>query len=209
MVTSCIAANSEPTDKLREYIGVLEAALDKGNIVAAFHLGNMYMEGFEGVEKDLKKGFYYLQISANAGHIQSQYNLAASYKLGDGTTQNRKDALYWYMKAAEQGHSNAQLQAALIHRTNGDHAKTIELLDIAARHGLVDAQFLLAGFYQIGEGIPQNYRKAYIWYSIASANGDKEAIKLRDKVSKKIDSDTLSKAQDEASQLFGSISNNE
>jgi len=200
---------AEPSDKVVEFISILEVAADEGDDVANYHLGNIYMEGLEGVKKDYKKGFHYLMRASKSGYARAQYNLAASYKLGEGTTQSREEALHWYALAAAQGHAKAQLQAALIYQENGFYSKAQGLLNLAARQGLVDAQFILAGMFQIGKGTPQNYRSAYIWYSIAAANGDSDAARLRDGISKELDSETLSEAQNEAGKIFASIGSNE
>ncbi len=208
----CVTLNptvsAEPSKRVLEYISNLEILVEEGNPVGQFHLGTIYMEGLEGVPKDQKKGYGYLLSSAKGGHIQAQYNLAASYKLGQGIPQNIEKALHWYLEAANNGLASAQLQSAIILQNRKKHSEAIVLFNKAALQGSVDAQFLLAGVYHLGKGAPQNYKKAYIWYSIATANGDSESEKMRDMVLKQLDNETITKAQNEAAKIFGSINNN-
>ena len=46
-----------------------------------------------------------LLIEAEQGHASAQYNLALKYDNGEGVLQDYKEAVKWYTKAAEQGHS--------------------------------------------------------------------------------------------------------
>ncbi|WP_444902157.1 tetratricopeptide repeat protein [Microbulbifer sp. SSSA007] len=198
--------HAELSDKTTEFIRIMEVGSEKGNPVAKFHLGNVYMYGLESVPIDQKKGFSYLLEAAELGHTQAQYNVAASYKLGEGVPQNSNMALNWYLEAAKQDHHQAQLQAALIYYNDKKYSKAVKLYKQSANNGNINAQLLLGGAYQYGQGVPQNYKSAYIWYSIAAASGDSESSELRDNISKKLDSNALSEAQSKASEIFESIS---
>ncbi len=54
----------------------------------------------------------------------------------------------------------------------------------------------------------ENYADAYMWYSVASALGVEGAIDERDKVERKLDSDTLVKMQSEAKTKFEDFKKN-
>ena len=45
---------------------------------------------------------------AEQGDAEAQAGLGSNYQFGSGVTQNFKEAVRWYRKAAEQGHSIAQ-----------------------------------------------------------------------------------------------------
>jgi len=45
--------------------------------------------------------------AAEKGHIDSQFNLAVLYDVGQGVERNKQKALYWFRKAAEQGDKQA------------------------------------------------------------------------------------------------------
>ena len=48
------------------------------------------------------------QQKANQGGADAQFTLGLLYKRGAGTLQDTKQAVYWYTKAAEQGHIFAE-----------------------------------------------------------------------------------------------------
>ena len=64
------------------------------------------------VEISSIQSFQLIQSKANQGDAQAQFNLALLYYHGLGTPHDSKQAVYWYTKAAEQGHVNAQYSLA-------------------------------------------------------------------------------------------------
>lgn len=65
-----------------------------------------------------------------------------------------------------------------------------------AEQGDLNAQYDLGMMYKSGLGVPQNYKLAYIWFSLAAAKGHKDAVKRRDITEKKLGPQQLSEAQD-------------
>lgn len=59
--------------------------------------------------------------------------------------------------------------------------------------------------YYKGQGVTQDYKKAYVWFSIAAKNGYESAVKARDEASTKLTSTTLESAQSEAAALMKKI----
>ncbi|MBQ3351780.1 MAG: sel1 repeat family protein [Thermoguttaceae bacterium] len=49
----------------------------------------------------------------------AQFNLASCYYTGQGTPQNKEEAVKWWHKAAEQGHVKAQFNLGQAY-SNGD-----------------------------------------------------------------------------------------
>ena len=72
----------------------------------------------------------------------------------------------------------------------------------AAENGNADAQFNLGVMYANGEGMPQVFLQAYAHFSVAAANGDKRAPRMRDKVAKKLAPDAVLEAQALARELW-------
>ncbi|WP_373874399.1 tetratricopeptide repeat protein, partial [Aeromonas caviae] len=50
----------------------------------------------------------------------------------------------------------------------------------AAEQGNASAQFNLGLIYAKGQGVPQDYKQAHAWFSVAAANGYSNATKGRD-----------------------------
>ena len=57
------------------------------------------------------------------------------------------------------------------------------------------AQFSLGNMYANGRGVPENGVVAYVWFSVAVAQGDENAQFYRDILSKRLTSDQLAQAQ--------------
>jgi TPR repeat protein len=53
--------------------------------------------------------------AAQAGHPDSQFNVALMYEQGIGIGKDEKEAVSWYGKAAEQGHAAAQYNLAVLY----------------------------------------------------------------------------------------------
>ena len=79
--------------------------------------------------------------------------------------------------------------------SRGDYATALKELRPLAEQGNVVAQFNLADMYKYGKGVPQDYVQAYMWWSVAGANGFEEANIHRDIVSEWMTPADISKAQ--------------
>ncbi len=74
-----------------------------------------------------------------------------------------------------------------------------------AENGNASAQLNLGYIYSHGEGIPKNFVKAYVWYSIASAKGNEKAKKNIDIISSEMTPQQVAQAQKEAAELLDNI----
>ncbi len=73
-----------------------------------------------------------------------------------------------------------------------------------ADQGDVSAQFSLGFMYDNGMGVAQNDVMAYVWWSVSAAQGDEDARKNRDIVSKKLTAQQRAKGQEIATRCFES-----
>ena len=58
--------------------------------------------------KPLPKGFKSLKALAVKGDAKAQYELGGEYYYGEGIEKEKKEAIKWYRKAAEQGDAYGQ-----------------------------------------------------------------------------------------------------
>lgn len=72
------------------------------------YLAAMYMEG-RGVKQNTATAFELFKTSAEAGDIDSQYQLGKMYITGQGAQQSDDQAVFWLQKAARHGHGDARL----------------------------------------------------------------------------------------------------
>lgn len=98
--------------------------------------------------------------AAQAGHPDSQFNLALMYEQGLGIGKDEKEAVAWYLKAAEQGHAAAQYNLAVLYEngrgTQIDLAKANEWYRRASAHGDTLAIGNLGMLYIRGDGVKEN-----------------------------------------------------
>lgn len=68
----------------------------------------------------------------------------------------------------------------------GNYAAALKEFKKAAEKGEASAQFNLGNMYGKGEGVPQDYKIAYILFNIAASKGDDSAVINRDIVLSKL-----------------------
>lgn len=112
-------------------------------------------------------------ISAVAGNLKAQHNLAAMHLEGEGGPINPEAAAYWYTRAAEQGSiiSATTLGEMYLkgYSVDADPVKASTLLEQAARQGDPAAVVMLGEMYSEGvEGMPKNGEKAKHWYQVGA-----------------------------------------
>jgi TPR repeat protein len=80
----------------------------------------------------------------------------------------------------------------------GDYVPAIQVFRVMAAQGNAKAQHLVGVMYHRGEGVARNSVRAFAWFSLAAAHGDREArAKLRD-VSQTMTPEEISQARDMA-----------
>jgi len=102
---------------------------------------------------------------AEQGNADAQFNLGSLYYQGRGVPQDYSEAVRWMRKAAEQNH--------------------------------VFAQATLGSIY--AEGVPgaiqKDYPQALMWFVFAAAQGDMEAMQLRDAMANRMTPTQIAEAQ--------------
>ncbi len=76
---------------------------------------------------------------------------------------------------------------------------------LAAEQGDASAQYNLGGMYAEGRGFPQNNISAYVWWSVAAAQGEVIARQNRDTLGKNVTPEQLARGQDIAARCFESL----
>jgi TPR repeat protein len=112
---------------------------------------------------------------AKAGDALSQIILGGGYLDGTGVTQDYKQAVYWYTKAAEQGATLGQYNLGIMYEkgegVTQDYKQAVYWFTKAAERGEDDAQCELGAMYEKGEGVTQDYKQAFYWWSKAAEQG--------------------------------------
>ena len=113
---------------------------------------------------------------ARNGDAAAQAYLGSSYERGlNGCPKDASKAAYWYRKAAEQGHTEAQYNLGIMNSWgNGipaNHEEGAYWVRKAADKGYHLAEDHLCYLYYIGKGVPQDYTQAFN-YGIKAAKAD-------------------------------------
>ena len=120
-----------------------------------------------------------LLAGAQAGDSYDQYFASREYSAGEHVQKDKKKALYWARKSADQGYIYAQYRLGVLYE-NGegvkrDYKKAIYWYRKAAEGGYDYAQYRLGVSYENGEGVKRDYKKAIYWYSKAVDQGHGDA----------------------------------
>ena len=107
----------------------------------------------------------------NAGYPKDQYELGEMYLRGRGTRKDPAQALHWFEKAAQQGHTRAAYKAGWLYLHNDlfsrSSEKALPLLRQAAEAGFAPAQYELGQAYASGIGGNWDNTEALNWLAKA------------------------------------------
>ena len=74
-----------------------------------------------------------------------------------------------------------------------------------AEQGDVLAQYNLGAMYANGEGVPENYVRAYAWFNLAAAQGHEDAVSGKANVEGLMTAAQIAEAQELSTTLFARI----
>ena len=103
------------------------------------------------------------------------------YEMGVGVLQDYKEAITWYLQAAERGVATAQFNLAKCYAEGSgitkDEKEAVKWYRAAAEQGDADALYKLGCCYDRGKGVPKNKNEAAEYYRSAISKGSKQAQK--------------------------------
>ena len=128
-----------------------------------------------------------LRDKAEAGDLDSQYNLGMAYHAGDrGVPADLGLAFKWYSMAAEKGHVPAAAALGYMYKhglgVGKNLPESLKQYLKAAQQDDEDAAYELGISYAFGHGAPIDYIEAYAWFLIAGRGASTEARDLRAKM---------------------------
>ncbi|KAL0093314.1 hypothetical protein F4703DRAFT_1939273 [Phycomyces blakesleeanus] len=166
---------------------------------AHYWLAACYEEGVQGrCEKDLSKAFEHYLVSAKAGDVDGEFQVALMLSNGQGVEQDRAAAFYWYEKAAKKEHKTALYSLGLYYAkgmagVTKDLFKARSCFKRSARLGVVSAMTTLATLYKMtasridpsqdpdetetqsqsqSQFLEEQQRQAVYWFEKAAQYGD-------------------------------------
>ena len=114
---------------------------------------------------------------AEQGEVSAQYLLGLKFDLGEGVSQDYREAGVWFKRAAVQGHTRAQASLGLLFYLGRgvpqNYAQAAWWFRQAADRGEASAQYYLGILYKRGQGgIRQDGVQAEEWFRKAAAQGN-------------------------------------
>ncbi|KAI8888271.1 HCP-like protein, partial [Backusella circina FSU 941] len=155
---------------LKKAFYLLNEAADMGHKEAYETLNNFNTDDEESKLEAVRK---ILKVSAESGHVLSQYKLGILVSDTKSSYYNIKEAIKWLKMASSGGFINAQYSLGLLLETENtskkEHQKIVSLYQIAADKGNELASFRLAQLYH--KGIKKDYLEAFRLYTLAAEQG--------------------------------------
>ncbi|KAI9203621.1 uncharacterized protein BJ171DRAFT_137570 [Polychytrium aggregatum] len=120
--------------------------------------------------------------TAQQGDANAQCVIGQAYCAGRGVQRDHTKAVFWFTRAAQQGHTQAQKKMGdcyYRHHNYTDKAykAAVKWWTKAANRGNQFAQYRLGDCYTSGNGAEKNIDTAQLWYQKAANQGNKDAIK--------------------------------
>ena len=166
------------------------------------------------VSDEGRASFKLYELKAKQGDADAQFNLALLYHHGAGATHDHRNAIYWYIKAAQQGHVQAQYKLGSLYysfryeeKVPQDSNRAVYWLTKAAEQGYVHAQYKLGQIYESGDVAPQDYKQAFFWYTKAAEQSHHFAKDDRDKMLKRMSQSQIEEVQKLSKEFYEKIHN--
>jgi len=147
-----------------------------------------------------KTAFLEFRKSALKGNPDAEYNIAVMLYSGKGVVKDKARAVYWFVKAAQNGDVSAQYNLGVLYSTDNELPNDYPKMDQgeiyfevsqgartsrqqkaftwykkAAEQGHVSAALNLGVMYNQGIGIKLDYKNAIKWYKVAADKGSNKA----------------------------------
>lgn len=152
-----------------------KAAAEQGDAEALYHVGVYYGTG-DVVSQDYKKSIGYFEQADQKGCLDATFHLGVYHKFGFGVKKDIHKALAYFERAAANGHADAAAWAGQIYERGTDgvkvnHQKAFNLYMIAAEQDNEEAIWYMIQGHLLGQGIKQDFEKAYEWFQKADVLG--------------------------------------
>lgn len=159
----------------------LEKAAASGDVTAMGVLGENYLHGNLGLEKNYEKAYQWSKKAADMGNARSLTVLGILYMEGDFVDKNLDAAREKFSEATDKGDMKAPRYLGILFRDDETlssqerEKKAFECFKCGADRGDITSQFYLGNMYENGAGVDRNLDEAVRWYKESAKRGDKIA----------------------------------
>lgn len=171
----------------------------KGNTDAQYYLGCMLLKG-EGVNKSIMRGFKWLSIAADKGHVKALNVVGVIYKNGFGTFKNQEEAKNFFQLSAEKNFNLGQFNLGVLLIENyREKIKSSSHETDGQKH---DAH---SDDHSKAEDHRKNLIEGYKWLKISELNGFERASSVLKVIRSEIPPSELFELDDQAKAVFESL----
>jgi hypothetical protein len=126
------------------------------------------VEGEEAFEAgEFERAHAELLPLAGENNLLAAYYIGLMYLQGLGVMPSAETGIEWLTRAAESGHTDAQLSLAIAYDAGQsvpqDYRLAARWMTESASGGNADAQYYLGQYYRYGRGVVQDDAQAYEW----------------------------------------------
>ena len=159
---------------VKEGLLILNQLANGGNTGAIRKFAELFEEG-RYYKKDAKRALQCLKKADELGDAEAAYLIGRKYRLGLGVQANEKQAIRYFFKAADRGHTKAEYQLAVACFGAGQNEEGAEALKRCYEAGLEEAGYDYAMCLLYGDGLPRNTKRAVAVLEELAKKGDEEA----------------------------------
>ena len=150
-----------------EALSLLQARVQKNDPEAFKFLGDQYLQGRLGLEKDMSRAVELWTEAAALGSVYACYELGRAYHCGDGVEQDVARGVRYYEKAVMLGHVAARHNLGAYEYNLGNYDRAVRHFLITAKMGDKDSLLELKELFKEGHATKSQYAEALKGYQDA------------------------------------------
>ena len=130
-------------------------------------------------ERDWEHAVSLLKAAVEKGNHEAEYKLGTCYLFGRGVSQDKAEAVRYFLLSSTGGYAEAQYNLAVCYAkgegVDRNEEEMLKWLKLSANQNFKQAQFFLGKLYLDGQAVPQNTQRGLDLLNAAAAQGLVEA----------------------------------
>ena len=150
-----------------QLVSMVQRRVDAGDPAAIYFLGGKYLDGDDGLEKDVTKAIELLERAAELGVQDAHYSLGYLYDEGTYVEEDTAKAMLHWEAAAVKGEVMARCNLGLVEYEAGNYDLALQHWMIAAKLGRQDSLDEVKNMFMDGLATKVDYAEALRGYQCA------------------------------------------
>ena len=153
-----------PVNDAAAILAMTQARVAKKDPEAIYLLGQRYLHGENGLQKDTRRAVELWTEASELGSIQAQFDLGNLYFFGDVVEEDKTKAAEFYTKAAIQGCVEARYNLGAIESQKRNYDRAVRHFLISAKMGLKKPLDNIKTAFMAGLATKEQYAEALKGY---------------------------------------------